>query len=165
MIVIIEMRCNMFIGTIFLITILPFLLFYVLKAWSLYKLANGRYENAWLAWIPIGHEYLMSEMLHQYMNLGFSYYTPHAFWVMLVVIIAEAVLGSVPVLGVLSLIVLLYARFCFYRDFYYLYDKKNFTIFGVLSAIIPFSSIIMNFVVAKYPAIDDRDFRGMKEIF
>jgi hypothetical protein len=91
------------------------LAFYVLKSIGLYTLANNRgIENSWLAWIPVADLYIMGLLVGE-MDILNYHLDNLGLWCP-VIFVGGAVLGRIPVLGVvIQLALFIFAIYFLYK--------------------------------------------------
>lgn len=122
------------------------LVFYVLKSIGLYTLADKRgIENPWLAWIPVADLYIMGLLVGD-MDI-FGYHLDNMGLWCPVIVVGGAILGSIPVLGILIYVALLVFTILFVYRLFSLYSTEAvlYTVLSVLLCLFPvFIFIIRN---------------------
>lgn len=123
------------ISTFLLVFIVLGLVYYIFSSLGYYTMAKNKgVDNAWLAWIPIGRNYIMGRLVNNVVPMG-SIMLPNAQIFLMIMPVASAVLAAVPVLGViLSLVTAVYFYLALYR-LYKLYNADKAVLFIVLSII------------------------------
>ena len=134
---------------------------YVLRSLGLYRLAKNRgFDNAWLAWIPVGDVYIMGKLaelspyvqrkipkLHIIMPIIYGAYLILCFVPSAIMIAGPAIFGSsglgfmsVAAIGVFALLmifmlVIVAALVFVYYHLFKVYDPNNAVLYTVLSAL------------------------------
>jgi len=132
-------------GVIIVFLILIGLVFYVLGALGLMTMAEKKkIQNAWLAFIPIGQQYILGKIIEP-VELG-GKKIEHAPYILLGagVVIYAGSLGDGALSGLLSLaasIAMIIAMYCLYK----MYIPEKAVLYLVLSIVLPFLGPIFIF--------------------
>lgn len=141
-------------GILFLFIFLIAIALYVLGSLGLYQMAKNRgLENPWLAWIPIGSQYLMCKMVEPF-AVGETKVDNFA-KVYLIAYAACFVGSMIPIVSIFAGIGLFVLSIVMYIVFYKLYMQyapQNAVLFLVLSIVLAASPIIL-FILRNKPAM------------
>lgn len=122
---------------------------YIFVAFALYKLAQKRgLDMAWLAWIPIAQMYILGQMVKKVKISTFE--IPSLEIVLPVGMLANMLLGAIPVIGWLINIAFLILMFLTLNKLYKQYVPEQATMYTVLSIL----GITIPFFFLKFSKMD-----------
>lgn len=139
------------------------IVFYILQAIGLYRIAQRKgIDHAWLAWIPFAQTYLYAEVIGKEIMIG-TIKIPQFPWAYIAIIYGTSLIAGilnvipffgqilVALLGPAIYVVSIYVMYRFFK----LFEGENAVIYTVICAIFPFIMPIMILVLRDKPFAAD----------
>ncbi len=141
---------------VFLVIILAVIIFvYVLRAIALYTMAKRQnIANAWLAWVPIGQEYVYGMVLKEKITVTSTLTIPYAQWVLIGLTTLSTMTSKNDILMIIVSIVTIVVTILAWLRLYKLYAPEKAVLYTVLSVIIPIASPIIMMIIRKNTPVE-----------